>query len=171
MKKIILISLLLLPILCTAQRITYNDLKYAFNHTVEDTENYLSSKGFSFGGIDTLDNEKKAYSYSFTKNSYESSNYISVSKKEINNVFVSSSLYTNKQGEYLKIKQFIKSIGYKLISSKIIDINGIIYKYQFGVNEIDFWVVRRHNTETTEYYITLTNTSLEEIQFNSINSN
>lgn len=172
MKRILLITIVITSIANSlkAQRVTYNDMNYALNHNIENTETYLSKKGFSYGGIDTLNDSTKEYSYSFTKNSYESPNYISVSKKTYNNVFIESGLYTTKQDDYLKIKLFIKSIGYKLVSTKTTDIGGVIFVYKLRDKEIDFMVTRKADREITDYYITLTDTKLEQSEFDNLHN-
>lgn len=167
-KTFFILFLLAITLPVTAQRITYLDLKYALYHNVEDTENYLAKKGFSFGGIDTLDIDDKAFDYSFTKNSSTSVNYISVSKKTFHNVFTEVSLFTLNQDDYLKIKAYIKTIGYKLSSSKTLKLNGVLFVYTLKSNEIHFMVVRNKETENTNYYISLSDSALETSAFEKI---
>jgi len=156
MKRILLLLILIGSALITkAQRATYADLKYVLYHNVDEVQDYLLQKGFTFGGIDTIGDSREEIDYHFTKNSSNSLNYISVSKKSINEIFYEVSFFTLKQEDYIRLKQSVKSLGYKLTSTSV-NKGTLISNFVKGNLGIDFWTTRNNEDNVTNYYISLT---------------
>lgn len=144
-----------------AQQVTYNDLKYGLCHNIGETKTYLSKKGFSLSSIDSANNSYKENTYSFAKNAYES-----MTMRTFNNKSIEIDLYTTKRDDYFKIISCVKSIGYKLISTRSAGKDRVIFAYKSRDSEIDFMVTSKTDRVAT-YYITLTNTKLRQKEIES----
>lgn len=100
----------------------------------ESLDTYLTSKGFGFigskkdGDVDGLE-----YAYDYENN--KANKFITVYNR-----FYDSKLCVNFQTldrqEYLKIKNQIKALGFKLYSSKVVDGSKQMFRYRKGKNVI-----------------------------------
>lgn len=161
MKKAGLFCVLLAVVsICSAQRVTFIDLKFVLYHNVGEAEDYLSQKGFSFSKINTLGKDSSGISYGFYKNSKHSKEYVSVSKTGRQEIFYSSDAYTNYQSDYLLFKSSIKKLGFKLISTRPDD-GSLAIVYRKENLEITFYITKDSETELTSYYIGLDDNALK----------
>ncbi len=158
MKRLLLISMLLISLtVCNAQRITYNDLKYAITHDLDQVEDHFSKKGFSYGGVDTFGVDRNHYSYSLIKKGKTHKADLYIGKEAVNGTFCKSSLYTTFQSDYLLLKTDIKRNGFKFIETRTHSNGSLINVYNKGIYNIEIWLRRNKEFEFTEYNIWLIN--------------
>jgi len=134
MRSIFLIFALIVSFDARSQRISINDLKYVLYHTVDETEDYLFAKGFSYAGITDLEDVS---SNDYSKFPKTSDQYISVSKYICNGFTYQSYLFTAKQTDYTSLKQQVKNLKFKLVKTQR-DKQSTIYTFAKGNLEIDF---------------------------------
>lgn len=173
----VILFLLFLSIPTFAQRITYSDLLYMLRHTVEESDDYLSEKGFSFSGVDTIKNDNdellSAVSYSYHKNSKYSTSYMSIEKKSNRDIFYEVSFYSLLQTDYAKFKANVKALGFIANGTEVSN-SGLVNYFTKGNLEVSFMqhkLTKEGVDDVTDYYITLTDKSLMRKIWNLVKGN
>lgn len=118
-KSLLFICLLFITSATFAQRITYADLLFALNHNDKKVvEDKLLTKGFAFSGVNVEEYTRTPdKTYNYDNASGVVSNLVEIFINEYQGITFRVSATTSKLDEYVKYKNQIKVLGFKLESS------------------------------------------------------
>lgn len=152
-----------------AQRVTYSDLKYVLYHNISETEDYLSKKGFTWIGVDTLGDGRNHFNYVFKMYSDNNLKYMSVDKSSFNGMFYEVSFFTTFISDYQKLKYGIKNLGFRMSDTHVYK-GDLVKDYKKGNLICSFLLHQNSDFDYMSYFITLTDSDLEKLANNNENN-
>ena len=159
-KKIMMVCLIFVftSNLCFSQKLNYFDLKYLFEHSVDEANDYIIKKGFEFHKTESEeDGINKTMTWSFERDTYtdRAKSFIAKYKFEANTGFIWYQLDDIKTVD--QIKTYCKSIGFKLINSEIDLFGSLCSTYESSAFTIQFCSGRDSKSNRNSYTITFDN--------------
>lgn len=162
------ILLLLLSIFCVptmAQRLKLSDLEYVLKtNNISKVQDYLLNKGLIFDKKNELDDEKKpiTFMYSFSNINNKNNEYLGVDVNQIENQIYTTSITTNLFSEFMLLKKYAESIGFKLVES---DFEDDISFTDFELKNYRLTLVISNKNDNKLYQVCLTDIKLQNFLF------
>lgn len=122
-----------------SQKINYFDLKYLFEHSVDEANDYIIKKGFEFHKTETEENGiDKSMTWSYHRDAYtdKAKSFIAKYKFDANTGFIWYQIDDVKTVD--QIKTYCKSIGFKLKKSEIDPFGSLCSSYENSKFTIQF---------------------------------
>ncbi len=141
-----------------SQKLNYFDLKYLFEHSVDEANDYIIKKGFEFHKTETEENGiDKTMTWSFERDTYtdRAISFIYKYKFEANTGFIYYQLDDVKTVD--QIKTYCKSIGFKLINSEIDQFGNLCSTYKNSKFKLQFCSGLDSKSNKNNYSITFDN--------------
>ncbi|HVA98045.1 MAG TPA: DUF4431 domain-containing protein [Bacteroidia bacterium] len=141
---------------CLAQSLTYQDLKFVMEHSVEDADNYLSKKDFLYYRTENEENRDcKTIFWSLNRDSYSNRAVAFISKYcfEPNNGFVWCQLGDRKSFD--NIKSSCRALKFRQSTTEIDTLGSLCTTYQNDKYNIEFCSGLNSGTNRNDYTITL----------------
>lgn len=157
MKKVIFLSILFLMALKVfSQELTFNDLKYLLEHDIEAADSYITTKGYRYHEAQKGKNGScDAMFWSYGRNITDNAAIAIIAKTcfDAYEGFIWCQFNDNVTIE--KIKNYCKSIDFKLIKTEIDDFGGLETFYENPKYEIKFGSGLHTRSNLNIYFITL----------------
>lgn len=141
--------------ICFAQKLNYFDLKYLFEHSVDEANDYVIKKGFEFYKTEIEENGiDKSMSWAFQRNTYSdgADYFLTKYKLDANTGFIWYQLVDVKIFD--QIKSYCKSIGFKITNSEINSLGNLCSTYENSIFKIDFCSGINSKSNKNIYFIT-----------------